>query len=65
VRDNLGAPTEELALFVLRELDGLVPGLRASPADSALPADPVRLATSGLGAQPRFGAAGSPDGSLA
>jgi hypothetical protein len=65
VRAEPSSPTEELALFVMRELDGLAPGLRASPVDSALSADPARVVTAGLGAAPRFGAAGTPDGSLA
>jgi hypothetical protein len=65
VRAEPSSPTDELGLFVLRELDALVPSLRASRVDSALGADPASAFTVALRAKPRFAAADQPDGSLA
>jgi hypothetical protein len=47
-----GDSTEELALFTLRALDGLVSGLAAKRETSNLGEDPVALLTAGLGERP-------------
>jgi hypothetical protein len=48
-----GDSTEELALFALRVLDGLVGELTAARESSALSQDPVSLLTAGLADRPR------------
>jgi hypothetical protein len=48
-----GESAEELALFTLKVLDGLVDELTASRETSRLGEDPVSLLTAGLGERPK------------